>query len=148
MQKIKRLFHIIDYRIKKHSLNSQKGATLVEFAIIASVLFLLLFAIIEFGMYLYNQQVITNASREGARAGIVSRIPRVLASEITQVVNGYCQSHLVTFGGANNPITVSDPRNDAKYGENLSVTVSYKYGSLFLPFMTKTMVAQTVMRYE
>jgi Flp pilus assembly protein TadG len=148
MKKIIRLIHRFDTQPEKKSLDSQRGATLVEFAIIASVLFLLLFAIIEFGMYLYNQQVITNASREGVRAGIVSKNPRITDTEIEQIVNNYCQNHLVTFGNANNPITVSDSRADAKFGENLTVTVSFNYGSLFLPFMTKVMQAQAVMRYE
>jgi Flp pilus assembly protein TadG len=148
MQKNKTIFHRVDTRSAKNSLNSQKGATLVEFSLIALVLFTLLFAIIEFGMYLYNQQVITNASREGARAGIVSRVPRMLESEIKDVVDDYCQENLVTFGAANSPITVSNPDPDAEFGDNLTVTVSFDYGSLFLPFMTKTMTAQTVMRYE
>jgi Flp pilus assembly protein TadG len=148
MKKNKKIFHIFNARSEKKSLASQKGATLVEFAIIASVLFLLLFAIIEFGMYLYNQQVITNASREGVRAGIVSKKPRVPDPEIKNIVNNYCQKHLVTFGNANDPITVSDSKADAKFGENLTVTVSFNYGSLFLPFMTKVMQAQAVMRYE
>ena len=148
MQKNKRIIHIFDARYEKKGLNSQKGATLVEFAIIANVLFLLLFGMIEFGMYLYNQQVITNASREGARAGIVSADPRISAAEIQQVVNTYCQSYLVTFGGANNPTTVSNPNPDAKFGDPLTVTVTFNYGALFLPFMNQVMQAQTVMRYE
>ena len=52
---------------------SQKGAAMVEFALILiPLLMLITFGIIEFGMFMYNQQVLTNASREGARAGIVA----------------------------------------------------------------------------
>jgi Flp pilus assembly protein TadG len=146
---MKKIFHRFEIWSEKKSPNAQKGATLVEFAIIALVLFTLLFAIIEFGMYLFNQQVITNASREGARHGIISRVPRVTITEIEQKVNDYCQDHLVTFGSANNPvINVPDHNPNAKFGEPLTVTVSYNYGALFLPFMTKQMQAQTIMRYE
>ena len=56
---------------------SQKGAAMVEFALILIPLLLITFGIIEFGLLMYNQQVLTNASREGARAGIVSSSPRV-----------------------------------------------------------------------
>ena len=56
---------------------SQKGAAMVEFALILIPLLLITFGIIEFGMFMYNQQVLTNASREGARAGIVASIPRL-----------------------------------------------------------------------
>ena len=49
----------------------QKGAVAVEFALILPVLVLLLFGIVEFSLLMYNKQILTNASREGARYGIV-----------------------------------------------------------------------------
>ena len=55
----------------KMLIKNQKGAALVEFAIVVPLLILLATGIGEFGLVLYNKQVITNASREGARAGIV-----------------------------------------------------------------------------
>ena len=54
-------------------LKNNDGAGLVEFALIALLLFSVLFGIIETGFLLYNQQIITNAGREGARFGIVAR---------------------------------------------------------------------------
>jgi hypothetical protein len=44
---------------------------MVEFALVAPMFFLLLFAIIEFGRYVYYMQVLNNAAREGARYAIV-----------------------------------------------------------------------------
>ncbi|MGD8892889.1 MAG: pilus assembly protein, partial [Desulfobacterales bacterium] len=61
---------------RKILIEDQNGATVVEFAIILPLLIVFLFGIIEFGLLLYNKQVITNASREGARAGLVVRDPR------------------------------------------------------------------------
>lgn len=52
-------------------INRQKGVAAVEFAIVAPLLFLLIFGIISYGIMLYNQALITNATRTGARAGIV-----------------------------------------------------------------------------
>ena len=52
-------------------IRNEKGGSLVEFAIITPLLFVILFGIFESGLLLYNKAVITNASREGARAGIV-----------------------------------------------------------------------------
>ena len=49
----------------------QRGAAAVEFAIIAPLLFTIIFGIIEFSLLFYDKAVITNASREGARFGIV-----------------------------------------------------------------------------
>jgi Flp pilus assembly protein TadG len=146
---MKKIFHRFEIWSEKKSPNAQKGATLVEFAIIALVLFTLLFAIIEFGVYLYNQQVITNASREGARAGIVIGKDRVIVEDIKKIVDSYCKDHLVTFGAANDPDTdVIGYNSDAKFGDNLEVTVNFDYGYLFLPFMPKKMEARTVMKYE
>ena len=52
-------------------IRDEHGGSLVEFAVIAPLLFVILFGIIEFGILIYDKAVITNASREGARAGIV-----------------------------------------------------------------------------
>ncbi len=53
------------------SINRQIGVSAVEFAIVAPLLFLVLFGIISYGIMLYNQALITNAARTGARAGVV-----------------------------------------------------------------------------
>ena len=50
-------------------LREEKGASLVEFAIILPLLIIVIFGIIEFSILLYDKAVITNAGREGARFG-------------------------------------------------------------------------------
>ena len=50
----------------------ERAATLVEYAIVAPLLFLLLFAIIEFGIIVFSYDTISNAAREGARYGAVN----------------------------------------------------------------------------
>lgn len=47
------------------------GQALVEFALVAPIFLLLLFAIIEFGWYVYSVQALNQAAREGARYAIV-----------------------------------------------------------------------------
>ncbi len=49
----------------------RRGQALVEFALVAPIFFLLLFAIIDFGRYVYYVQVLNNAAREGTRYAIV-----------------------------------------------------------------------------
>ena len=83
---------------KKSIFFNQKGTTAVEFAIVLSLLLTLIFGIIEFGLFIFNRQVITNAAREGARAGIVARPVRLLNNEIAAVVVDYAEKHLITFG--------------------------------------------------
>jgi Flp pilus assembly protein TadG len=51
--------------------NRSRGQALAEFAIVAPVFFLILFAVIDFGRYVYYTQILNNAAREGARYAIV-----------------------------------------------------------------------------
>ena len=55
---------------KKIIIKDQRGAAVVEFAIVLPLLVLMVIGICEFGLLWYNSQVIINASREGARAAI------------------------------------------------------------------------------
>ena len=132
------------------TLKEQKGASAVEFAIILPVLVLILFGTVEFGLLLYNQQVITNASREGARAGIVAQAPRVSDAEITTVVSNYCGTNLVTFGASGGP-SVNVSRGGNMFGDDLTVTVSFNYTFLVLSslgFDPKQLAGQTLMKME
>ena len=56
---------------KISSFKDQTGAAAVEFALIASVLFVLVFGIIEFGRIFNELEVMNSAAREGARAAAV-----------------------------------------------------------------------------
>lgn len=144
--------------MQKRSNHRQNGAAAVEFAIVLPLLIILLFGIIEFALILYDKAVITNASREGARAGIVSKTNRLSDSEITTIVNGYCQNYLISFGTSNTAVGITWLDNDANssksFGDELSVSVSYPYSFLVLPnFLTGltgslVLTAVTVMRYE
>jgi len=131
----------------------ETGASAVEFAIILPILVLLIFGIIEFSVALYDKAMITNASREGARAGIVYRAPSVTDGEITNIVNNYLGSSLITFGtavAANTTVT----RTGYNPGDELKVTVNYTYTFLIIPSFVASlsgginMVAETVMRME
>ena len=130
------------------------GQSLVEFVLILPVLLILLFGIIEFGLLLYNKQVITNASREGARYGIVSRPTRRSKAEITAVVDAYCANHLVTSGSPVPTTAVQPDPTGGTFGQNLTVTVTFHYDFFALPaFITSLLggtdlVAQTTMKYE
>ncbi len=143
------------------SLKNSKGASAVEFAIILPLLALLIFGIVELSFALYDKAIITNASREGARVGIVYRLPSVTDAEIASVVNNYLGNHLITFGGkrprGSNPMTgavVNVARSGASPGSELRVRVDYTYTFLalpkFAPGLTRgiNMVAETVMRME
>ncbi len=52
---------------------NQDGVAAMEFALIAPVLLLIVFATIEYGWYLTQSIVVNNAVAEGARAGVKAR---------------------------------------------------------------------------
>jgi len=53
------------------SRRSTRGQALVEFALVAPIFLLVVFAIIEFGWYVYQVQTLNEAVREGSRYAIV-----------------------------------------------------------------------------
>ncbi|BBO86503.1 hypothetical protein DSCO28_70690 [Desulfosarcina ovata subsp. sediminis] len=54
-------------------IHNQKGVAAMEFALVAPVLLLIVFATIEYGWYLTNCLVTNNAVSEGARAAVKAR---------------------------------------------------------------------------
>ena len=136
-------------------MKSEKGAAAVEFAIVLPVLVLLLIGIMEFSVLLYNQAVITNASREGAREGIVFSDPNPISdAEIQAVVNNYCAGHMITFGAATGVTTSVSRAGSGSAGDPMTVLVNYHYDFLVIPnFLSSlaggiNLAGQTVMRME
>jgi Flp pilus assembly protein TadG len=133
---------------------SQKGAAMVEFALILIPLLILTFGLIEFGLLMYNQQVITNAAREGARYGIVmtDAAHPISTAMINKVVTDYASTHLVSA----DKITPSASRTcgPGTFGLPLTVSLSCDYTYMvidnFIPGLgsTKTLTSQAVMRCE
>ena len=63
---------ITAYR-RKIQLRSERGQSLVEFALALPILVLLLFAVIQFGIAFNNYVTLTDATRAGARKAAVGR---------------------------------------------------------------------------
>jgi hypothetical protein len=130
---------------KFRKINNQNGAAMVEFAIVLPLLLILVFGIIEFGVMFYDKAVITNASREGVRAGITG----LGDPEIKQIVLNYCNVNLINLDGNDafdpNKIFISSD------GSDLIVRLEYSYDLLlgsFFGFDNTTISAATVMRME
>lgn len=126
---------------------NQKGGAIVEFAVVLPLLILIICGSIEFGLLVYNKQVVTNASREAVRAGITGETDAVL----TSIAISYCENRLINLKSGitedqlNISITPPDAQND------LSVRVSLTYDLLFtkLVGIDQTIISgQTVMRME
>ena len=142
--------------------NPERGAALVELAMVLPLLLLILVGIIELGLLFYNQQVLTNASREGARSGIarfdVNKDDIFDKDDIIDNIDNYLfleptpdDDRLITFDPV---LTVKTEveGEEGSYAEDLTVTVTYDYTFLvpellgFGPSMQLT--AETVMKME
>ena len=65
---------------------SERGAEVIEFAIVAPILIFIIAGVIDFGMMLRAYEVVTNAAREGARVGV---LPGYDPPDVQARVNAY-----------------------------------------------------------
>ncbi|SDY03381.1 TadE/TadG family type IV pilus assembly protein [Nitrosomonas sp. Nm33] len=109
-------------------ISMQKGGVAVEFAIILPTFLLLLFGIIEFSLILYDQAIITNASREAARSAIAFKTPKLTAQQVQQIAINR-SNNLVSFGvGTKTPNVIISPSIIPQTaGASIQVTVQYNY---------------------
>ena len=111
---------------------SERGTALVEFALIAPLLFLLLFGIIDFGRALNYYNQVTQLAGQAARAAAVNRMPDgtpITSNTALQsaLVNATAQPQLRNGESVcvmNVPTSVGDP---------VKVTVAYQFQ--FLPLI-------------
>lgn len=126
----------------KALVDNQRGTSAVEMAIVSPLLVMFIFGIIEFGLLFYNKAMITNASREAARAGIVYGDPYLNVPQIRDVAIKYLtrddgKSMLVSFGSGSGPDPQVPSGECADHGQELVVNVIYHYEFLLLPdFLT------------
>ena len=134
--------------------NRERGASVLEFAIVLPILLVLLFGVIEFGFIFYNKAMLTNAAREGARAGILARSPRLTEDEIKEVVEHYCENKLISFDNSVDLDVDAPPPPSPVFGDDLTVNVTYPYTFLFIPSFIPlvpqpiNLTARVIMKYE
>ena len=101
----------------------EHGVAAAELAILLPVLLLILFGTIEFGMMMYGREVVTNATREGARYGIVAQSPPITAGQmITQATN-----YLTGTGVSPASVTFTVPACCGVTGTPVTLAATYRY---------------------
>jgi len=125
----------------------RRGTTLVEFAVVAPVFFLLVMGMIEFGRAMMVAALLANAAQQGARAGSLNGAQ---SSNVTNVVNAYLTD--ANLSGATTTVTPNPP-SSASPGQDVTVTVSIGYSQItWLPapkFLSgKTLSATSIMQRE
>ena len=149
-------------RARRGSVNSDRGATAVEFALLLPLLVLLIFGMIDFGRAINAQITITQAAREGARVlalpggttvgsdGQPAYVDRAVAAGIGL---GLGASNITDLPDTNptTPLT-GCPAGSGSTGDDAVVKVTYTFrfitpvASIF--GATKTLTAEGVMPCE
>ena len=133
----------------------EKGAELVEFALVLPLLLLLLFGIMDFGLLFQRYEAVTNAAREGARIAV---LPGYAQADVEARVTQY----LAAAGLKSTPsVAYTAPQAMGVGGACVTitgVTVGYPHQFLFIGglvglfggsgFTTTTLTATARMRYE
>src|SRR5437773_2577458 len=124
----------------------RRGAAVVEFAVVAPLLILIAFGIIEFGRAMMVQQLMTNGAREGARKAVLNG---ATTTDVNRTIDNYMANSGIT--GYTKQIT-PDPAT-AQAGTGVKVTVSVPYSSVtWIPIAavgwlkSKSLTASTEMR--
>lgn len=120
----------------------QRGTAVVEFALIAPILFLLVFGILDFGRALNYYNQLTQLAGQGARAAIVNNNPDGTGpasgkSIQDQLVNNYAT------GGIKNGVQVCITNGSAPAaGQPVTVQATYKF--TFLPLIGAAVGSPTI----
>ena len=145
----------------------ERGAQIIEFALVLPVLLLILLLVIDFGFLVYNKAVITNASREAARNGTVLSATPWSTTNVGNIACSYSRNLLISTkagtrtatcsGSADPVIVVSNPNGNIppQFGDPVTVQVTYDYHGFMLntasTWVTSTLpplTAATTMRHE
>ena len=112
----------------RRPLGSDRGAELIEFALVLPVLLLLLAGILDMGFLFKDWEVVTNAAREGAR---VAALPGWVLVDVQSRVNTY-----LSDGGLQGTATTTVDATTITVGARtincIKVTVSYPHTYLIL----------------
>lgn len=111
------------------------GAVLVEFAILAPVLFLIIFGIIEFGWAWFNNLDVRHGAREGVRLAAVDFANGNTANLVTEICDRMDETDEIDIAVTVNKTLVS-PNSTAEVGDEVTVQVRKPLNTLtgFLDF--------------
>jgi len=121
---------------------SEKGQTMVEFAIALPILCLILFAVIQFGIVFNNYIALTDAARAGARKGAVSRQ--------TSDPAGACVNGIKNSSGLDQSKLGATCSSSWQRAADVTATATYPYSISLLGLVVKsgTLTATTTERVE
>jgi len=118
-------------------LRSQRGAELIEFALVLPLLLMIVLGIVDFGFLFQRLEVVTNAAREGARMAV---LPGYSTADVQNRVLAYIQTGGLPTTGAYSPPSINvtnvsigyDPADPTKVVDAKQVSVVYTHNYMFI----------------
>ena len=143
--------------MKTHTKNTQKGQSLVEFALSLTVIMILLAGAVEFGIALFQYVQLRDAAQEGAlygslnptdNAGIIARVraasdtPIDLQNDSDVIICAWVPTDEEAAGNTctNNTVSV----DKACEGEGIQVRVSFPH-RISMPFVSTFIGSNTIL---
>jgi Flp pilus assembly protein TadG len=112
--------------------HSERGAELIEFALVVPLLLFIIMGLIDFGFLFQRYEVVTNAAREGARIAV---LPGYADADVEARVRSYMTEGGVANTTSNSTVLTTDVPIAAGAGpamQGKKVEVSYTSQYLFL----------------
>jgi Flp pilus assembly protein TadG len=122
-------------------IRSQRGQSLVEFALVLPVFVVVFFGIMEFGRLWEISNVLTSAAREGARVAAVSE-PNIDKAKAA------AQNVLTAAHIASATVAISGPNSDKDIVVTISMAYSPLTGTIIPGLGPFSLTRSTTMRWE
>jgi Flp pilus assembly protein TadG len=133
-----RTWEVVQKLKRRGTKEDERGAEMIEFAIVVVLLITLLYGIITYGMILAAQATVTQAAADASRSGLVASASAVATAEAQANTDIGWMSKDADTCYKNTTTTAADPINCTAVKENcpsnasiqcLAVTVTYNYSS-------------------
>jgi Flp pilus assembly protein TadG len=118
--------------VRRIARRSEKGAELVELALISPVLFLVLLGIADVGLLFQAQAVVTNAAHEGARMAALTDSQGYSTTDVQNRVKSFLQAGVPGFTAANLTTNVTRTTGSIVSDVTYTVAVQYTYSYKFI----------------
>ena len=140
-----------------HRFRSERGAELIEFALVVPLLLFIIMGLVDFGFMFQRYEVVTNAAREGARIAV---LPGYADADVEARVRSYLTEGGVANTTSNSAVLTTDVPIAAGGGPAMQgkrVQVNYTSQYLFLgpvagwfggTFTSANLTAVAIMRDE
>ena len=141
----------VRHKDRARRVRRDRGQALVEFALVAPVILLLIFAVADFARAWNTYQVITDAAREGARTAVIDD-PAIVEADIHTIVG----DALTRASLDSNATTVTVTGFRSGRGNPTTIRIEYQYSLGWVGALVTlaqgnrdlTLVTEIVMRNE